>query len=74
MSSTQNHPEQNQGEVFLANCNTDEPDEFNHIGYQTKRAGKKAYDPDSQVLSGHFPVFVSQAEYNLKHQEVKIGQ
>jgi hypothetical protein len=70
----QNHPEQKAGMVFLCNCYLDEPDEFANISYQTKVAGKIAYDPDGQVLTRHFPVFISQAEHNLRHKEVKIGQ
>jgi hypothetical protein len=70
----QNHPEQKAGEVFLCNCYGGEHDEYYVIDYQIKRAGLIAYDPAGQVLMHHFPVFVLRAEYNLRHQEVKIGQ
>ncbi|KKT79299.1 MAG: hypothetical protein UW75_C0018G0004 [Parcubacteria group bacterium GW2011_GWF2_44_8] len=60
----ESHPEQKPGEVWLTNCDGDEPDDFDCIGYQTKRAGQRAYDKDGKVVSRCFPVFVSTAEYN----------
>ncbi len=72
--TTKPHPEQKLGEVFLTNCNADEPDDFDNIDYQSKRAGMNAYDETGQILPRHFPVFVSLAEYNIVHKEVKIGQ
>jgi hypothetical protein len=67
------HPEKKPGEIFLTNCNGDEPDEFNQINYQTKRAGRNSYDQSGQLLSNHFPVFVWETEYNHQSKEVKIG-
>ena len=66
------HPEQKPGEVWLTNCNGDEPDDFDCIGYQTKRAGQRAYDKDGKVVSRCFPVFVSTAEYNKVMDGVKV--
>ncbi len=71
---TKPHPEQKLGEVFLTNCNADEPDDFDNIGYQSKRAGTTAYDETGQVILHYFPVFVFLAEYNIVNKEVKIGQ
>lgn len=70
----QTHPECRTGEVFLTNCPNIEPDDFETIDYQTKRAGETAYDSTGQILTGHFPVFVWKTEYNLRHPEIKIGQ
>ncbi len=70
----QTHPECRPGEVFLTNCLSIEPDDFDSIGYQTKRAGQIAYDTDGHIVSGYFPVFVWEVEYNSRHKETKIGQ
>lgn len=71
---TQDHPEQRRGEVFLCDCNADEPDDFANIAYQTKRAGTKSYRKDGTVQPHYFPVFVYETEYRQVHPEVKIGQ
>lgn len=68
------HPEAQSGEVLLCNCYADEPDEFENIDYQTKRAGKIAYDANGQVLMRYFPVFVWKVEQDNRQREVKIGQ
>ena len=68
------HPEQKPGEVWLKDCNGAEPDEFEEIEYQTKRAGQTAYDKNGNVVPYHFPVFVWEVEHNSRQREVKIGQ
>jgi hypothetical protein len=73
MAKTENtHPEAKPGEIFLSNCSSDEPDDFDSIGYQTKRAGFTAYDTNNQIISHMFPVFVWETEYNKVMGEVKV--
>jgi hypothetical protein len=55
------HPELMPGEVFLTNDNCEN---FDEIGYQTKRAGNVAYDIHGNVIEGLFPVFVKKSEYD----------
>jgi len=66
------HPEAKPGEVFLTNCDGDEPDAFADILYQTKRAGQNAYDLHGHIIPHRFPVFVWEMEYDRRKREVKI--
>ncbi len=68
------HPECKTSERWLTNCAKDSPDDFEAIGYQTKRAGQVAYDINGKEVPSHFPVFILESEYNSRHPEVKIGQ
>ena len=59
-----NHPEMQKDEVFITN--SDKYD-CRHIGWKTKRYGKKAYDIYGKCISesgwkGSFPVFVKKSE------------
>ncbi len=67
------HPECQPGWVWLTNCDKDNPDDFEAIGYQTKITGKVAYDINGKEVPGLFPVFVRESEYNTR-PETKIGQ
>ena len=71
---SQNHPELRKDETFLKNCYNGEPDEFDQIDFQTKRAGCNAYSESGRFLQHHFPVFVSTTEYDRLKREVKVGQ
>ena len=70
----QNHPEQRKDETFLQNCYSGEPDQFADIEFQTKRAGKLAYDIFGVVQLHFFPVFVLTTEYDRLKREVQVGQ
>lgn len=59
----ENHPELESDETFLENMNKYE---FQACSYQSKRAGKEAYDFAGAKVEGMFPVFVSIAEWNKK--------
>ncbi len=71
--TVQKHPEAKPGEVFLKNCNRDEPDIYADIPYKTKRTGKNAYDRDYNVIPNCFPVFVWEMEHDRRTTKVKIG-
>jgi hypothetical protein len=58
------HPELEEGEVFLTNATIDE---FDKIGWKTKRRGEIAYDINNNPLSpinqpDLYPVFAKQSE------------
>lgn len=69
-----NHPEIQEGEIFLSNkfpvldpLYSSGPDpkivsEFDAINWSTKRAGIIAYDTNGNVIEGAFPVFVQEQE------------
>jgi len=63
MSETQwVHPELRWGEVFLCN---DSPEDFEHVGWTTKRLGEVAYRKDGTEVgpsSNLYPVFVQASE------------
>lgn len=54
------HPEQGDNEVFLTNAKGHE--DYDRIGWNTKRAGKTAYNTSGFTVEGMFPVFVTQKE------------
>lgn len=58
------HPEIRLNEVWVTNCSSQE--DFNCIGYKTKRRGLVAFCSDGTVYKSGFPVFVSAAEYNAE--------
>ncbi|NMB91355.1 hypothetical protein GYA37_00745 [candidate division WWE3 bacterium] len=58
------HPEMKKGEVFITNADAED---LHHVGWKTKRCGKKAYDAHGRCISesywqGSFPVFVQKSE------------
>ena len=76
-SFNENHPELNEGEVFLTNSDErpaipkkgrpTNSTNFSIIPFSTKRKGKTSYDVhgiivDDNYWPGSFPVFVSKAE------------
>jgi hypothetical protein len=61
--SDNDHPELSPGELFLGNFYADEPDDYEMVTWQTKRAGKQAYSVDQKPLPPYYyPVFVWREE------------
>jgi hypothetical protein len=54
------HPELAQGEMFLTNCASQ--DDYEEIGWLTKRLGTTAYDVIGKPIDGYRPVFVWTSE------------
>jgi len=54
------HPEQKPGERFLINL---KPEDYQHIEWETKRAGKYALDFEGKIVKGLFPVFMQESEW-----------
>ena len=69
----QKHPEIKQGEIFLTNSTLED---YNNIGWKTKRRGIVAYDINGNVIKGLFPVFILREEYlkgNDMRKFLKLG-
>lgn len=65
-----NHPELQQGEVFVAN--TANP-EMGSVQWKTKRLGKNAYDFTGKPLNGLYPVFRQENEATTLLDVLKLG-
>ncbi|MEK7100248.1 MAG: hypothetical protein AAB872_00375 [Patescibacteria group bacterium] len=68
-SFNKNHPEKRNGEVFLTNVGDHdreflflEDDNYQRIGWKTKRKGSVAYDVNGKEVYGMKPVFVQRSE------------
>lgn len=65
------HPEMANDEVFVTNTNEED---FDDIGWKTKRKGKIAYDPSGVPLGNRwpwsFPVFAKKWEIRAKDVEI----
>lgn len=65
------HPEMREGEVFFTNVGeydalrSYEDDDFNHIGWKSKRKGSVAFDIDGKPVNYMNPVFVMRDELIL---------
>lgn len=61
-SFRKNHPETQEGEVFLTNADSEGFAE--HIGWKSKRKGEVAYDVHNKPVKSYdfFPVFVQRSE------------
>ena len=62
------HPEQLDDEIFVGNIGNDQLPE---IGWESKRAGRTAYDRDGTPVPYMMPVFIKRADVEalLAHQE-----
>ncbi|MEK7082586.1 MAG: hypothetical protein AAB972_00320 [Patescibacteria group bacterium] len=58
---SKNHPELQDGEVFLTNASY-RRSSWESIGWRTKRKGVIAYDIYGKQINGMFPVFVQKEE------------
>lgn len=54
------HPELKPGEVFFTNLSCE--DDWEEIGWLSKRLGKTAYDVNGNIIPGLRPVFVWKSE------------
>lgn len=68
-SFNKNHPEKGDGEVFLTNVGDHDrefhffdEDDYQRIGWKTKRKGSIAYNVDGKPVNGMKPVFVQRSE------------
>jgi len=61
-----NHPELQEGEVFLTNMLPDrvldDQSDWEAIGWATKRVGLVAYDRKGNPLDDYIPVFIQRSE------------
>ena len=55
------HSEIEDGEMFLSNITEED---YQKIGWKTKRRGNIAYDKSGNIIIGLFPVFVQKQEYD----------
>lgn len=75
-TASKNHPEQQEGEIFLSNSNDEDAMDgtnrtyYQCIGWKTKRRGRTAYDVNGKVVNRMFPVFVQIAEIKGEHPSV----
>ena len=72
-TENKNHPELQEGEVFLTNAfddripmhiddYVDDRSDWESIGWRSKRMGEVAYDIYGNPINGMFPVFVGRDE------------
>ena len=64
-----NHPELQEGEMFLENIQTRE--DWSQIGYGTKRRGMTAYDICDHLIRTLTPVFIQISEFKEKNDVSK---
>lgn len=75
---SKNHPELEDGEVFVENSNDiwddDRGNDYDNIKLATKRRGQCAYDADGRRLEKHFPVFAKREELERTGREFSEPQ
>ena len=55
------HPEIEEGEIFLGNSTEED---YQKIGWKTKRKANIAFDRSGNTIIGLFPVFIQKREYD----------